>query len=150
MDLFETEVPSIAVTVFLMLLCTSVICSCGQKKFVDPSLAPYVTKFTEDGCGKVTTGYIGFANIEPAGKCLITNNPITGDEQKEIRIDKDYFFTLSELQKQTLINHELLHCERVILDLYEDSDSTDWMYYMVPPASKAAETFAANLNKYCK
>lgn len=91
---------------FLILLTLASSCGPNTPIIVDDALAPYVHKFEKDIDVRVSNVSVGFGPTSGnvVGKCLLHGS------YRKITIKKDYWDSVSEVQKEQLMYHELGHC----------------------------------------
>ena len=68
----------------------------------------------------------------------------------KLHIDRTLWAKLGECGRRTLITHELLHCERDLLDLYEPTDRADWMFHQAVSEAECQLFYEMNERKYCQ
>lgn len=81
--------------------------SCGKKPIiVDPELLEYAVRFERDMGVSTDDINMVFGKLEGSkvGLCSIKNGVV------KITVDKEYWATIPELQREALMYHELGHC----------------------------------------
>lgn len=74
---------------------------------VDANLVPYLDKFTQDigvGTDGISAGFTSLT-LPTIGQCLVYDNGV-----RAIQIDKTYWASANDNQKEQLMFHELGHC----------------------------------------
>ena len=116
---------------------------------VSPELMPYVAS----SCVSThNTSDILFSDLggRAQGVCSMVLVEGAGITSAKIHIDKTVWAGLGECGRRTLITHELLHCERNLLDLYAPADRSDWMYHEGISEAECQLFYEKNERKYCQ
>ena len=130
-----------------------VLTGCGAPiTTVSPELMPYVAS----SCVATrNTSDILFSDLggRAQGVCTSVRLDTLGNKtvaSAKIHIDRTIWAGLGECGRKLLITHELLHCERDLLDLYEPTDRSDWMFHQAVSEAECQLFYERNERKYCK